>query len=406
MGSRTVSVLNIPVPFLPYGRQLIQDDDVASVTDVLRSDYLTTGPQVESFESTLQGYCGAKHAIAVANGTAALHVAMLAAGIRPGDRVITSAITFLASANCAEYVGAIADFADIDSTTYCMTSETLSRGWKENARAVVTVDFAGQPCDMPAIAEFARGKKAMIISDSCHAVGAAFEFQGKNHMVGAHPWADLTCFSFHPVKTITTAEGGAILTDDDELAERCRRFRSHGMTKEPKQFSGLGATEFNERGPWYYEMPEVGYNYRLTDLQCALGISQVHKLGTFLKRRAEIVARYNEAFAGTANLTIPYQRAGTKPAWHLYVLQINFDRLGKSRTAVMKQLRERGIGTQVHYIPVHLQPYYREKYGYAAGKCPVSESYYQRCLSIPLYAGLSENDVERVIEAVSMAVSS
>jgi perosamine synthetase len=405
MGRGTGLALNETVPFLPYGRQSIATDDVAAVVEVLRSDFLTTGPAVEAFESALAEYCGAKHAIAVANGTAALHVAVLAVGVQPGQRVITSANTFLASANCAEYVGGVADFADIDARTYCLTPETLEHAWKEDVHAVIAVDFAGQPSDMPTITKLARQHKALVIADSCHAIGAGFEFEGKEYLLGAHPWADLTCFSFHPVKTITTAEGGAILTDNDELAERCRRFRNHGMTKEPKQFRGLGSRELNERGPWYYEMPEIGYNYRLTDLQCALGINQTHKLRTFIKRRAEIVALYNEAFAGLANLTLPYQRPGTSPAWHLYVLQIDFGRLGKSRSAVMKQLRERGIGSQVHYIPVHLQPYYREKYGYETGKCPVSESYYQRCLSIPLYAGLSDDDVQRVIEAVRMAVS-
>jgi perosamine synthetase len=398
--------LNKTNPFLPYGHQSIADDDIAAVTDVLRSDFLTTGPPVERFEDALKEYCGAKHAIAVVNGTTALHVATLAAGLTTGDRVLTSANTFLASGNCAEFVGASADFADIDPRTYCVTAETLERAWKDDVRAVVTVDFAGQPCDMPAIAALARGKHAIIISDSCHSLGAELEFSGQSYKVGSHPWADLTCLSFHPVKMITTAEGGAILTDNAELAKRCRRFRNHGMTKEPQEFQSLGTDILKETGPWYYEMPVVGYNYRLTDLQCALGTNQVRKVKQFLQRRAEIVALYNKGFAGLDHLTLPFKRPGTTPAWHLYVVQIDFEHLRKSRTEVMEELRGRGVGTQVHYIPVHLQPYYRRKYGYGAGKCPLAESYYQRCLSLPLFPAMTDDDVNRVIARVSEVVTS
>lgn len=382
-------------PLLPYGRQSIGDDDIAAVVAVMRSDFLTTGPMVERFERALADYCQAKHAIVVANGTAALHVAILAAGIKPGDRLLTSANTFLASANCAEFVGATADFADIDPQSYNVTADTLRAAWQDDVRVIVPVDFAGQPCDMPSIAALARERGALIIEDASHAIGSRFTHAGKSYKVGGHPWADLTTFSFHPVKTITTGEGGAILTNDDRLAERCRRFRNHGMIR------------IETTGPWYYEMPELGYNYRLTDIQCALGLSQLQKLDRFVQRRAEIVAAYNAAFDGHPVLRCPrlpqpsaFRLQPYSVAWHLYVLQIDFDAVGKTRAQVMAELRQRGIGTQVHYIPVHLQPYYRQKYGYAAGKCPVAEAYYQRCLSLPLFPAMTDADVERIIRAV------
>jgi perosamine synthetase len=370
---------------LPYGKQAIEENDIAAVVAALRSVWLTTGPHVESFEKALAEYCRAKHAVAVANGTAALHVAMLAAEIHPDDRVLTSANTFLASANCAEFVGATADFADIDPRTSNVTADTLRAAWRDDVRAVVPVDFAGQSCDMQAIAELARSKGALIIEDASHAIGS--EYNG--HCTGGHPWADITTFSFHPVKTITTGEGGAILTNDDRLAERCRRFRNHGMVR------------VENVGPWYYEMPELGFNYRITDLQCALGLSQLKRLDHFIQCRAEIVATYNDAFKSLPFSTTPYSSPSTKSAWHLYVLQIDFKDLGKSRTQVMQELRQHGVGTQVHYIPVHLQPYYRNKYGYASGKCPNAEAYYERCLSLPLFPTMTKSDVKRVIAAVT-----
>jgi UDP-4-amino-4,6-dideoxy-N-acetyl-beta-L-altrosamine transaminase len=394
--------------FLPYGRQDVDGRDVAAVAGALRSDWLTTGPRVEAFETALAKYCGAKHAVAVANGTAALHVAMLAAGLKPGDRALTSANTFLASANCAEFAGATADFADIDPRTYNVTAGTLRAAWKDDVRAVVPVDFAGQPCDMPAIAALARERGAVVIEDASHAIGGRFEHGGQWHKVGGHAWADMTTFSFHPVKTITTGEGGAILTRNDRLAERCRLFRNHGMVKTAGT-DGTGAKpdeqQWNsEKGPWFYEMAELGFNYRITDLQCALGLSQLKKLGRFVRRRAEIVAAYNAAFASLAGVQIPQVSSlGTCPprvAWHLYVLQMDFAGLGQTRTQVMQRLRDQGVGTQVHYIPVHLQPYYRRRHGYGPGKCPVAEAYYERCLSLPLYPAMTDKDVEHVIRVV------
>lgn len=383
-------------PLLPYGRQTVDSDDAAAVSEALRSDFLTTGPTVERFERALADYCGARHAVAVANGTAALHLAMMAAGIGPNQRVLTSANTFLASANCAEFVGATADFADIDPRTYNVTADTLRAAWRDDVRAVVAVDFAGQPCNMPAIATLARERGAVVIEDASHALGTRFVYEGNVHKVGGHPWADMTTFSFHPVKTITTGEGGAILTNDDRLAERCRRFRNHGMIR------------IETVSPWYYEMSELGYNYRLSDIHCALGLSQLRKLDQFIVRRQEIVGIYNNAFAPLPFVVTPRTSDLTPNpsliAWHLYVLQIDFNSLGRSRAQVMAELRRHGVGTQVHYIPVHLQPYYRRKYGYGPGKCPNAEAYYQRCLSLPLFPAMTDEDVQRVVDSVKEVV--
>ena len=384
---------------LPYGRHTIDDADVAEVVRVLRSDWLTTGPDVEAFEKALAQYVGAKHAIAVNSATSALHLAMRVAGIGPGDRVLTSANTFLASANCAAYVGATPDFADIDPRTYNLSPVSLQQAWREDVRAVVAVDFAGQPCELPAIGELAHNRGAVVIDDASHALGASFEHEGNRHRIGNNPWADMTVFSFHPVKTLTTGEGGALVTNNDDYAKHARRLRSHGMVRDSDQFLGLEAGP-DEFGPWYYEMQDLGYNYRITDFQCALGRSQLARLDRFVERRAEIVGRYNEAFAHLRGTVIPFAIPAARPSWHLYVLQIDFEKLGQSRTEVMQQLRARGIGTQVHYIPVHLQPYYRRNYGYGPGKCPVAESYYTRCLSLPLFPGLNDGDVERVVKSV------
>ncbi len=400
--------------FIPYGRQLIDEDDLVAAVEALRSDWLTTGPSVEAFEQALAAYCGAKHAVAVSNGTAALHVAMLVAGIGHGDRVLTSANTFLASANCAEFVGAMADFADIDPRTYNVTAETLEAAWKADVRAVVPVDFAGQPCDMPAIATLARERGAVVIEDASHAIGSRLSREGREYRTGGHPWADMTTFSFHPVKTITTGEGGAILTNDDRLAERCRLFRNHGIERGGGKLDhrlqtmdqGLRTSDLrppiSDQGPWYYEMHEVGFNYRITDIQCALGLSQLKKLDRFVSRRQQIVDQYNASFAALPHADTPIHRYPDtcSPAWHLYVLQIDFAKAGLTRTEVMEALKARGVGTQVHYIPVHTQPYYARKYGYAPGKCPVAEAYYSQCLSLPLFPAMSDEDVAHVTSAV------
>jgi perosamine synthetase len=329
---------------------------------------------------------------------------MRVAGVGPGNRVVTSPNTFLASANCAEFVGATPDFADIDPVSYNLGPAALERSWQPDTKAVVAVDYAGQPCDMPAIARVARAHGALVIEDACHGVGGSLWHEGRAWKLGGHPWADMTVFSFHPVKTMTTGEGGMLVTNNDAWADAVRRLRSHGV--ERQQFEGLGADSepaFAERGLWYYEMQDLGYNYRLTDIQCALGLSQLSRLESFIARRREIVASYNAAFAGIPWLTTPGLVAPAQAdhvSWHLYTVQIDFSALRKTRTEVMTTLRQQGIATQVLYIPVHLQPWYRRTYGYARGKCLVAEAYYTRALSLPLYAAMTREEVARVQEAV------
>jgi UDP-4-amino-4,6-dideoxy-N-acetyl-beta-L-altrosamine transaminase len=397
---------------LPYGRQSISEDDIAAVVAVLRGDFLTQGPAIESFEQALAVRVGAKYAVAVNNATAALHLALRVAGIGKDDRVVTSPITFLASANAAAYVGATPDFADIDPVSYTLDPVALEKTWKPDTRAVVAVDYAGQVSDLPEISRIARARGAIVISDACHGVGGAFHTQrhhGKRWTLGGNPWADITTFSFHPVKTMTTGEGGMLVTDRKDWADHARILRSHGIVRDPAHFTSTDEHDpLAEKGPWFYEMQELGYNYRLTDIQCALGISQLKRLNQFAARRREIVAAYNHAFTGLPHLTRPGLRDPadvSTTSWHLYTVQIDFSALGKMRTEVMKSLRERGVGSQVLYVPVYLQPWYRQTFGYAPGKCPVAEEFYARALSLPLYPSMSDADVASVIGAVKEVVS-
>jgi UDP-4-amino-4,6-dideoxy-N-acetyl-beta-L-altrosamine transaminase len=389
---------------IPYGLQSISEDDIAAVVAVLRSDFLTQGPLIEAFESRFAEAVGAKYAVAVSSATAALHLAMRVAGIGAGDRVVTSPITFLASANAAAYVGATPDFSDIDPISTTLDPAALEANWRDDTRAVVAVDYAGQACDMPEIARIARSHGAIVIEDACHAVGGAFQAEGRSWKIGAHPWADLTVFSFHPVKTMTTGEGGMLVTDRDDWAELARTLRSHGIVRDPSRFLPSDLCPLTaEKGPWFYEMQELGYNYRLTDLQCALGLSQLTRLDVWLERRREIAVAYNAAFAEldwlrTPGLRNPADAATT--SWHLYTVQIDFATLGRMRTAVITELREAGVGTQVLYIPVHLQPWYRKTFGYGSGKCPTAEAFYAHALSLPLYPAMTNADVARVITAV------
>lgn len=389
---------------LSYGRQQISEDDIAAVVAALRSDFLTQGPIVERFERAFAARIGVKHAVAVNNATAALHLAMKVLDLGIGDRVVTSPITFLASANAAAYVGATPDFADIDPATGTLDPAALARDWRPDTRAVVAVDYAGHACDLPAIAKVAGARGAYVIEDACHGVGGAFHAEGRAWPLGASPWADIGIFSFHPVKTMTTGEGGMLVTNDDEWARRARLLRSHGIERDPANFATPpDDAVLGEKGPWFYEMQELGYNYRLTDLQCALGLSQLERLDSFLARRREIVAAYNAAFADLDWLTTPAPRDPSDAAiasWHLYTVQIDFAALGRTRTEVMAQLRAAGIGTQVLYIPVHLQPWYRRTYGYAPGMCPQAEAYYARALSLPLFAAMTDADVAHVIATV------
>jgi len=411
---------------LPYGRQLIDESDIGAVLRALRSDFLTCGPEVELFEREFAGMVGAKHAVAVCNATAALHLAMRVLGIGPRDRVVTSPNTFLASANAAAYVGATPDFSDIAPVFFTLDPARLESGWQADTKAVVAVDYAGVPCNMPEIARIARSHGAFVIEDACHGIGGGFNADGKRWKLGGNPWADITTFSFHPVKTMTTGEGGVLVTDNDEWAAKARLLRTHGVTRNPSDFVGLSDSKspishlldpaLAELGPWYYEMQDLGYNYRITDIQCALGRSQLSRLPEFVKRRQEIAWRYNEAFADLDWLSPPaldlkpstldsfsFYFSLTDLSLHLYTVQIDFALLGKTRAEVMQQLRDKGVGSQVLYIPVYLQPWYRCTFGYAPGKCPHAEEFYARALSLPLYPAMTDEDVDRVIHAVLAA---
>jgi perosamine synthetase len=417
---------------LPYGRQSIEESDIDAVLRALRSDFLTCGPEVELFEREFAAMVGAKHAVAVCNATAALHLAMRVLGIGPGARVVTSPNTFLASANAAAYVGATPDFSDIDPVFFTLDPARLEASWQTDTKAVVAVDYAGLPCNMPEIARIARSREAFVVEDACHGIGGGFNADGKRWKLGGHPWADITTFSFHPVKTMTTGEGGILVTDNNEWAAKARLLRSHGVTRNPSDFVGLvdkttpssglppaiSATlrfksQLSEIGPWYYEMQDLGFNFRITDLQCALGRSQLRQLPAFINRRQEIVSRYNEAFANLDWLSPPaldlkpstldsssFHFSLTDLSLHLYTVQIDFALLGKTRAEVMQELRDQGVGSQVLYIPVYLQPWYRRTYGYMPGKCPKAEEFYARALSLPLYPSMSGPDVDKVIRAI------
>jgi len=405
---------------IPYGRQSVSEADIEAVVRALRSEFLTSGPEVEAFEAEFAATVGAKHAVAVCNATAALHLAMRVLGIGPGDRVVTSPNTFLASANAAAYVGATPDFSDIDQVSYNLDAAELERGWKPDTKAVVAVDYAGQPCNMPEIARVAREQRAFVIEDACHGVGGGFRTEGRVHKLGGHPWADITTFSFHPVKTMTTGEGGMIVTDNDEWGAQARLLRSHGVTRNPSEFIGLSdvpaqvsgsRSPLSELGPWYYEMQQLGYNYRITDIQCALGRSQLSRLPEFMARRRAIVALYNESLADLPWLATPKlaawleEKSGESISWHLYTVLIDFSAIGISRTQVTEKLRSDGIATQVLYIPVYLQPWYRASFGYAEGKCARAEKFYENCLSLPLYPTMSDSDVLSVVESLrSLAI--
>jgi len=408
---------------LPYGRHSIDESDVECVVRALRSDFLTSGREVEAFEDEFAAMVGTKHAVAVCNATAALHLAMKVLNIGTGNRVVTSPNTFLASANAAAYVGATPDFCDVDTVFHNLDPAVLEAGWKSDTKAVVAVDYAGVPCDIPEIARIARSQGAFVIEDACHGVGGGFKVHGKPWKLGGHPWADITTFSFHPVKTMTTGEGGILVTENDEWAAKARLLRSHGVTRDPADFVGLVdktthassfRSQLSEFGPWYYEMQDLGHNFRITDLQCALGRSQLQFLPGFIRRRQEIVARYNEAFAQIDWLQIPslatrdrlpatssgFNFSLSDLSLHLYTVQIEFARLGRTRMKVMQELRDQGVGSQVLYIPVYLQPWYRRTFGYASGKCPNAEAFYTRALSLPLYPSMTDQDVQRIISSV------
>ena len=368
--------------FIPYGRQSINEQDIEAVVNVLKSDYLTTGPKIAEFERKVADYTGAKYAVAIANGTAALHAACYAAGIGEGAEVITTPITFAASSNCVLYCGGTPVFADINPETYNISSVDIERKITSKTKAIIAVHFTGQPCEMDQIHEIADKHNLIVIEDGAHALGAVY----KGKRVGT--LSDMTTFSFHPVKHITTGEGGMILTDNPKLYERLKLFRTHGITREENLLT-------KNDGPWYYEQRDLGFNYRITDIQCALGTSQMDRLPGFLEKRKKIAEQYNEAFAGNNQIQLPYQKEGCDNAWHLYVIRVK----NGNRKEVFEKLRAAGIGVNVHYIPVYQHPYYRS-HGYAQVVCPNAEEYYKECISLPMYPDLKEEEQEYVIKKV------
>ncbi len=388
---------------LPYGHQWIDDSDIEEVVKVLKSDWLTGGPKIGEFERALTDYCGAKYAVVVSSGTAALHLSCLVAGINNENEVIASPITFLASANCVLYCGGKPIFVDIEKDTYNINADEIRKKINYKTKAIIPVHFAGLPCDMNAIKGIADEHNLVIIEDACHALGSEWkDSQGKWNRTGSCSHSDMAVFSFHPVKHITTGEGGAILTNNLKLYEKLIMLRSHGITKDFGKFinKDLAFSHNSAQNPWYYEMHELGFNYRSTDIQCALGLSQMKKIVSFVTRRREIVAMYNAAFKDINYIKTPAEQETMRSSWHLYVLQIDFEQIGKSRSSIMNELNKKGIGTQVHYIPVHLQPYYKDKFGYEEGDYPVAEHYYSRTLSLPIYSKMTDDEVARVVHSV------
>ncbi len=392
--------------FLPYGRQCLDEADIAAVAAALREDYLTTGPRVQAFEREFAAACGARFAIASNSGTAALHLAALALDCGPGDWAIVPSLTFLATANAIRFCGGEVIFADVDPETGLMTAATFAKALTRHAdkriRAVLPVHLNGHCVDLPAIRDQAEARGLAVIEDACHALAGRHRVgNGRLANVGACALSDFACFSLHPVKTMTTGEGGVTTTNDENHYRRMQLFRSHGMTRDPAEFrhASLATGADGLANPWYYEMQALGYNYRITDFACALGQSQLKKLDGFAARRRHLAALYDRLLAPLAPLVIPVaSRPGDEAVLHLYVVRVDFPRLGKTRARVMAELREAGIGTMVHYLPVHRQPYYRDRYGDL--DLPGADAYYESALSLPFYPDLREADLARVVEAL------
>lgn len=377
--------------FLPYGRQWIDDDDIEAVVNVLKGDYLTTGPSVSIFEQALAKYVGAKYAVSFSNGTAALHGACFAAGITEGEEVITTPLTFAASANCILYQGGRPIFADIDEKTYNINPTEIEKKITDKTKAIIPVHFTGQPVPLDELSEIAKKHNLIIIEDAAHALGATY----KQKKIGSI--SDMTMFSFHPVKHITSGEGGIITTNNKEYYDKLLQFRSHGITRDKSRMN-------ENHGPWYYEMQFLGYNYRMTDIQAALGASQLKKIDKFLDLRRKYVAMYNEAFKKISEISIPHQDENGLSSWHLYIIRLQLEKLTVNRKEVYEALLHENIGVNVHYIPVHLLPYYQEL-GYQRGDCPNAEKLYEEIITLPLFPAMTENDVLDVIKAVSKVIS-
>src|SRR5258706_11199358 len=372
---------------LPYGRQSLDDADGQAVVEVLKSDWLTTGPKVGEFEERFSAWVAAKYAVSFSSGTAALHAAAFAAGIGPGVEAITTPMTFCATANCVLYQGAKPVFADVSADTLNLDPGEVAKKLSSRTKAIFAVDYAGHPADLDALLAFTQPRGIPLIEDACHALGA--EHFGKR--VGGI--ADMTVFSFHPVKHLTTGEGGMVTTNDSKLAETLRRFRNHGINSDARQRQ--------QSGQWFYEMVLLGFNYRLTDIACALGLSQLEKLELNLTRRRAIAARYSKAFRELPGVIVPTVRPGVQPAWHLYPIRLNLEALTTGRAEIFRALRAENLGVNVHYIPVHQHPYYRERFGYKSGEFPVAEDAYDRLVTLPMFHAMTDADVEDVIAAVN-----
>lgn len=379
--------MSIRDSYLPYGRQWIDEEDIQAVVEVLKGDYLTTGPYVKKFEEVVAEYVGAKYAVAFSNGTAALHGACYAAGVEKGDEVITTPMTFAASANCVLYQGATPIFADIDDKTYNIDPKEIQKKITNKTKAIIPVHFTGQPANLEEIQKIAQEHNLVIIEDGAHAIGATY----KGQKIGSI--SDMTMFSFHPVKHVTTGEGGIITTNDENYYKKLLQFRSHGITRDKELLT-------KDEGPWYYEMQFLGYNYRMTDIQAALGTSQMKKLDRFIQLRRDYVNLYNEAFSSSPYITTPYQDEEGVSSWHLYVIKLNTEKLAATRGEIFEALQKQNIGVNVHYIPVHLQPFYKEL-GYSKGLCPTAESLYEEIISLPLFPGMTVTDLQDVIKAVN-----
>ena len=374
-------------PFIPYGRHSLEEDDIEAVVETLRAPFITQGPRIEAFERALCEETGAKHAVALSSGTAALHAAYTAIGLEPGDEIVTSPNTFVATANAAVFLGARPVFADIEDERHNIDPGEIESHLGPRTRALVAVDFAGHPAEMDRLRELADRHGLRLVEDASHSLGATY----RNRRVGA--LADVTCLSFHPVKSITSGEGGALLTDDADLARACRRLRTHGLVRE--------AAELEEHhGPWYQEMQTLGWNYRITDIQCALGISQLAKLGRFVERRRELARRYEERIGEVPGLALPREAPEARSAWHLYVVRVP----AASRRSVFERLRAAGIGVQVHYVPVYRHPFYRRLNGPGPDAYPRTEDYYARAISLPLFPTLTEPEQDRVVAALTEAL--
>jgi UDP-4-amino-4,6-dideoxy-N-acetyl-beta-L-altrosamine transaminase len=371
---------------LPYGHQSIGEEDIEAVVAVLQSDWITTGPKVIEFEEALAGRVGAKHAVAFSSGTAALHGAAYAADLKPGDEAITTPMTFCATANCILYQGATPVFADVTADTLNINPDEVANCITEKTKAILPVDYAGHPADLDTIRELAEKKNIIVIEDACHALGA--EHSGRK--VGAI--CDMTVFSFHPVKHITTGEGGMVTTNEDDMAARLRRFRNHGIESDARQRQA--------KGQWYYEMTDLGYNYRLTDIACALGLSQLRTLEENLSRRRKIADIYKADLNDVQGIILPFAKSYVIPAWHLYPMRFDPTKFRVGREEIFAALRAENIGVNVHYIPVHNHPYYRHRFGYKGGEYPVAEVAYETLISLPMFHGMKDEDAEDVIEAV------